>query len=124
MIKHAINWFEIPVLDFDRALKFYEGLSGEKMQVMETEEMKSAFFNFDMQLGAIGGCIMHGKGYEPSKTGSMIYLNGGDDLSIPLSKVVELGGKIIVPKVPIGKNGHMAQFEDTEGNRVGLHTRK
>lgn len=123
-MENAINWFEIPVKNFDKAKAFYETLFSATMQPMEAMGMKSAFFEFDMQNGAIGGCIIQGKGYEPSGNGALIYLNGGEDLSIPLSKVEEAGGKIVLPKTAIGPNGFMAHFLDCEGNKVGLHSRK
>ena len=122
-MKNAINWFEISVNNFSNAKTFYETILGAEMQVMEMPGMKSAFFPADLQNG-IGGCIMEGQGYEPSNKGSIIYLNGGDDLSVPLSKVEKAGGKIVMPKTAIGQNGFMAHFEDTEGNRVALHSMK
>jgi uncharacterized protein len=121
---HAINWFEIPVKNFNRAKTFYETILNAEMQTMEAMGMKSAFFPADMENGSIGGCLIEGKGYEPSNKGSLIYLNGGDDLSGVLSKVEQAGGKIILPKTAIGHNGFMAHFEDSEGNKVGLHSRK
>ncbi len=121
---NAINWFEIPVKNFDKAKAFYETITGTEMMVMEAMGMKSAFFVFDMKSGAIGGCLIQGPGYEPSSTGSLVYLNGGDDLSVPLSKVEVAGGKILLPKTAIGHNGFMAHFTDPEGNKVGLHSMK
>ena len=122
-MKNAINWFEIPVTNLERAKKFYETILGSEMQVMEVMGMKSAFFAADLQNG-IGGCIIEGKGYEPTNKGSMIYLNGGEDLSGPLEKVEASGGKILLPKTAIGHNGFMAHFEDTEGNKVAFHSMK
>jgi predicted enzyme related to lactoylglutathione lyase len=122
-MKNAINWFEIPVKDFNKAKAFYETILGAKLQVMEAMGMKSAFFPADLQNG-IGGCLIEGPGYEPSPKGSLVYLNGGDDLSVPLSKVEAAGGKILLPKTAIGPNGFMAHFTDTEGNKVGLHSMK
>jgi predicted enzyme related to lactoylglutathione lyase len=122
-MKNALNWFEIPVKNFDKAKKFYETILGSEMQVMEVMGMKSAFFPADMENG-VGGCLTAGEGYEPSTKGSLIYLNGGDDLSVPLSKVETAGGKITLPKTSLGHNGFMAYFEDTEGNKIGLHSVK
>ena len=122
-MKNAINWFEIPVKDFNKAKAFYETILGAKLQVMEAMGMKSAFFPADLQNG-IGGCLREGQGYEPSTKGSLVYLNGGDDLSIPLSKVEAAGGKILLPKTAIGPNGFLAHFTDTEGNKVALHSMK
>ena len=119
----AINWFEIPVKDFNRAKTFYETILGATMQPMEAMGMKSAFFPADLENG-VGGCIIQGQGYEPTNKGSLIYLNGGEDLSIILSKVELAGGKIVLLKTAIGPHGFMAHFEDSEGNKVGLHSRK
>ena len=120
-MKNAINWFEIPVTDFDRAKIFYDTILDTNLQKMEAMGMKSAFFPADLQNG-IGGCIIEGPGYTPSATGSLVYLNGGNDLSIPLSKVEAAGGKILLQKTSIGKNGYMAYFTDTEGNKVAFHS--
>ena len=121
---NAINWFEIPVKNFNKAKTFYETILGATMQPMEAMGMKSAFFPADMENGSIGGCIIEGQGYEPTTKGSLIYLNGGEDLSVVLSRVEKAGGKITLPKMAIGQNGFMAHFEDTEGNKVGLHSMK
>lgn len=122
-MKNAINWFEIAVKDFQRACKFYEAVLNAEMHVMEMGDMKSAFFPADHQNG-IGGCITKAPGMKPSAEGTLIYLNGGDDLSTPLSRVESAGGKIVLPKTSIGENGFMAHFIDTEGNKVALHSRK
>lgn len=123
MMKNAINWFEIPVKNFEQAKSFYEGVFQAEMQVMEMKEMGAvmAFFPADMQNG-VGGSIISGPGYEPSQQGTLVYLNGGEDLSDPLSRVEKSGGKVIVPKTSLGPNGFMAQFIDSEGNRVALHS--
>jgi len=121
---HAINWFEIPVKNFNRAKTFYETILGATMQPMEAMGMKSAFFPADLENGSIGGCIIEGQGYEPANKGSLVYLNGGNDLSVVLSKVEQAGGKIIMSKTGIGPHGFMAHFEDSEGNKVGLHSMK
>lgn len=121
---NAVNWFEIPVKDLERATKFYQKILGQKMQVMEAMGMKSAFFPADMENGSVGGCLIVGKGYKPAASGTLIYLNGGANLSTILSKIEKAGGKIILPKTAIGHNGFMAHFKDTEGNKVGLHSMK
>lgn len=123
-MSNALNWFEIPVSNFERAKKFYETILSSEMHLMEMDGMKSAFFPADLEGGKIGGCIIEGEGYEPSYKGSLIYLNGGDDLSVPLSKVEAAGGKVLMPKTGIGENGFMGQFEYTEGNRVAFHSDK
>ena len=125
-MKNAINWFEIPAKDFDRAKRFYEEVLQAEMQIMQMDPKgaKWAFFPFDMENGGIGGGIVEGPGYEPSQVGSLIYLNGGDELAEPLSRIEKAGGEIVLPKTSLGPNGFMAQFIDTEGNKVALHSMK
>jgi predicted enzyme related to lactoylglutathione lyase len=120
-MKNALNWFEIPVLDFERAKAFYEEVMDTEMELMEMPGFKCAMFPADLENG-IGGCIMQGEGYEPSNQGSIIYLNAGDDLNVPLNRIESAGGKVTQAKTDIGENGFMAYFEDTEGNRVALHS--
>ena len=121
---NAINWFEIPVTDFTRAKKFYETILGGEIMEMPFPNGKYGMFPADMQNGAVGGGLAQGEGFEPSEKGTIVYLNGGEDLSISLSKVEQAGGKIVMPKTSIGQNGFMAHFIDTEGNRVALHSMK
>jgi predicted enzyme related to lactoylglutathione lyase len=79
---------------------------------------------YDNENDGVGGGIIASKEEKPSARGVLIYLNGGEDLSIPLAKVEENGGKVLVPKTNIGENGFMAQVLDTEGNRIALHSFK
>jgi predicted enzyme related to lactoylglutathione lyase len=117
----AINWFEIPAKNFERAMAFYEEVLAIKM-VLPFPDMKYAMFPADMQKGEVGGGLLQEEGFEPSQSGALVYLNGGDDLSVPLARVETAGGKIIMPKTSIGPNGFMARFTDTEGNRVAFHS--
>ncbi len=121
---NSINWFEIPVTDFERAKKFYETLFGVEIQIMPHPVFKYGMLPFDMQNGGIGGGIVQGEGFEPSTKGALVYLNGGDDLTTPLSRVEQAGGKILLPKTAIGSNGFMAHLLDTEGNKIALHSFK
>ena len=124
-ITHAINWFEIPVSDFDRAKKFYETIFGIEMPVQEMMGMKMAFFPAEDMNGKVSGGLVQGPMHKPSADGSKIYLNGNPDLSQALSKVEKAGGKVVMPKTKISDEiGHMAFFTDSEGNTVALHSNK
>ncbi len=122
-MKNAINWFEIPVTDFTRAKKFYETILGAEIMEIPFPEGKYGMFPSDMQSG-VGGGLAQGEGFVPSDKGTIVYLNGGEDLSSSLNKVESAGGKIVLPKTSIGENGFMAHFIDTEGNRIALHSMK
>jgi uncharacterized protein len=118
---HAVNWFEIPSRDFERAKNFYETVLGVTL-ILPFPGMKYAMFPADTQQGEIGGGLIEEPGWEPAKGGALIYLNGGEDLSVPLSRVEAAGGMILMPKKAIGANGFMARFVDTEGNIVAMHS--
>lgn len=117
---NAINWFEIPATDFERAKKFYETVLEIEMAT-PFPGMNYAMFPAEMGQG-IGGGLVQEEGYEPAEKGSLIYLNGGEDLSVPLARVEAAGGKIVMEKKSIGNNGFIAMFLDTEGNRVAFHS--
>ncbi|NDC41636.1 MAG: VOC family protein [Chitinophagia bacterium] len=120
-MKNSVNWFEIPATNFERARAFYSQLFGVEIQIMPHPELKYGILPGEMPAGVTGG-IVEGPGFEPSDKGPLIYLNGGDDLSMPLSKIEAAGGKILLPKTSIGGNGFMAHFLDSEGNRMALHS--
>ena len=93
-MNNAINWFEIPVSSFDRAMDFYGKILDTKLQVQEMGGAKMGFFPAE----GIGGAIVQGEDYEPSAKGTLIYLNGGKDLSIVLSRVESAGRKVLLGK--------------------------
>lgn len=121
---NVLNWFEIPVTDMARAVKFYCTVMGyESMYQMNMGGIDMAFF--PMEGEGVGGSLSKGEGFTPTTDGSVIYLNGNPDLAIPLSKIEEAGGKIILPKQLITEEiGYMAIFIDSEGNRVAFHSNK
>lgn len=119
---NALNWFEIPVADFDRAKAFYEKVLAISIAPMAMGPVTMGMLSSDPT--AVGGAIVHGEG-TPAHTGTMVYLNGGDDLAPMLARVQASGGQVVVPKTEIGNDfGFFAHFLDTEGNKVGLHSMK
>lgn len=124
MTTNSINWFEIPVNDFDRAKAFYSKIFDFEMPTMDMAGSLMGFLPHEQGKG-VGGAIIKGEGLEPSDQGTTVYLNGGEDLSVVLNRVDEAGGKTIVPKTEITEEiGFFAVFHDTEGNKVALHSMK
>lgn len=115
-----ISWFEIPAANFERAVKFYNRI----FQIqLETDQMNGYSMAFFPAGTGIGGAIICGEGSEPSQKGTLLYLNGGDNLEDVLSKVEDAGGKVILNKQKINEeNGYFALFIDSEGNRMALHS--
>ena len=121
--KYPINWFEIPAQDFDRAVNFYRTVLDIELPVSNVSDTKMAFFSSEPL--EVSGVIIEGDGAEPSSKGILLYLNGGEDLALPLSKIEEAGGTVILPKTKISDDvGCYALFIDCEGNRLALHSPK
>ncbi|MCG6186298.1 VOC family protein [Maribellus maritimus] len=122
---NVINWFEIPAIDFARAMKFYSDVLQVEMEEMPSPDGKMKYGNFPYKPdgSVVSGGIVKKEGFVPTTEGPIIYFNGGDDLDIPLSRVEGAGGRITMPKTPIEKM-FMAEFIDTEGNRMRFHSMK
>jgi hypothetical protein len=122
-ISNPVNWFEIPVADLGRAKNFYEKIFGVSLQHQEMEKIGLDMEMFPMQQGqgaGAGGTLVKADAYEPSHAGTVVYFRV-DDIDACLERIVSEGGKVLSPKTSIGEYGHVAHFEDSEGNRVALH---
>lgn len=120
-MQNFINWFEIPASDIKRAVKFYQEIL--QIEITETEMMgmKMGFLPNDGKI--VSGAIVQGEDYSPRTDGTLVYLNGGDDLDLPLKRIEPAGGKVLVTKTQISPEiGFFAMFIDPEGNKVALHS--
>ena len=117
---NLINWFEIPASDLARAKKFYEKALGLKIQPMEMPGMQMQMF--PMEGERTGGALVQSENHIPGQDGALVYLNGGPQLEKTVKKVEKAGGQIVLPVTDIGQFGRIAQFIDSEGNRVALHS--
>jgi predicted enzyme related to lactoylglutathione lyase len=120
---NAINWFEIPANDINRAKTFYESIFDIQMESSNMMGMDMAFFPYDPGSGKASGCLCKSQMHTPSQQGVVVYLNGNPDLQKVLGKIEAAGGQVVMPKTKINDDiGHMAFFIDTEGNKVALHS--
>ncbi|HWR72866.1 MAG TPA: VOC family protein [Nitrospirota bacterium] len=117
------NWFEIPVKDLERAVLFYEKVFDVKLTPEEMSGLKMALFPYTQDAPGAAGSLIKGKSYEPSHAGTVVYFSV-EDIDETLRKVNANAGKTIMPKTSIGQYGVIAHFEDTEGNRLALHSMK
>lgn len=126
---NMISWFEIPVLDMDRAKKFYETVFDVEISINEFGNVLMGWFPpaEDITAPGISGSLVKSEGnYIPSAThGSVVYFNSqSGDLSIELDRVELAGGKILQPKTLISNEiGYMALVLDSEGNRIALYNK-
>jgi uncharacterized protein len=117
---HAINWFEIPCENLDRATTFYETILGARMQ----REWQSAPMSvFATDPAGTGGMLVKRSFRRPGRGGALVYLNCDGILDAVLARVRQAGGLILMPKTPVpGGHGYFACLRDSEGNHIGLHS--
>ncbi len=120
MERNYVNWFEIPVEDLDRAAGFYEAAFDVKLESMEMPGMAMKAFPMNMDAPHAAGCLIKSEFSKPSADGTLVYF-AVPSIEGTVAKIEKAGGQIIAPKMSIGENGFIAQFMDTEGNRVALH---
>ena len=123
MTRNALNWFEIPVTDIDRAQRFYETLLARSLRREQAGPQTLAIFPYEVGTG-VGGMLRRDQAATaPAASATLVYLDAGPSLDIVLSRAGELGARILQPKTELPNgNGFTAHLVDTEGNRIGLHS--
>jgi hypothetical protein len=111
-----INWFEIPVSDLARARRFYEAVFGITLTLERVDGYDMAMFPADRQPS---GALVKGDVYVPAKAGPILYFHT-DDIDATMARALAAGGRALYAKKDIGANGFVAEFEDSEGNRIAL----
>ncbi len=124
MQKNPIGWIEIPVSDLDRAEKFYTDFFSFKCDRQpEKDGYTMSWFPMDMKGYGSAATLMHGKGYAPSHEGPILYFTAPEGrVDKALEKAKKMNIKILLPKTDIGEHGFMAYIEDSEGNRIAIHS--
>ncbi|MCS5491727.1 VOC family protein [Algoriphagus limi] len=120
-----IAWFEIPVEDMSRAIKFYEKVFDCQLDFQDLGDFKVALFPVESgSEGASGSLVYHKEFYTPSANkGNLIYFQT-EDCGEELSRVEEAGGKVMISKRQINPElGFMGVFIDSEGNRIGIRSK-
>ena len=116
-----VVWFDIPVRDMDRAIAFYRTLTTQGLVRLPVGPDKETAL-FTPEDDGSGGCLFLAPEDTPSHDGSRVYFDASPSIDEWIERVEAAGGRILVPKTPIGGDqGVFAYFEDSEGNRVGLH---
>ena len=123
MKRNMVGWFEIPVSDMDRAKTFYEKVFQVKIDIQNFGGLQMGWFPFEDEKEGASGTLIKQESYIPSHEGTLVYFMS-DDVQNELDRIEAAGGKIYQPKTEISpEHGFMGVFEDSEGNRVALHSR-
>ncbi|MBT4881368.1 MAG: VOC family protein [Flavobacteriales bacterium] len=103
---NIFTWVEIHVTDFYRAKNFYESLLGLPIHESKIGEVLHGFWGHTEN--SVGGAIV--REGTPSKTGTIVYFDGGE---------------VLLDKTLIAKEiGYQGIFLDTEGNRLAFWSSK
>lgn len=120
-VANPVGWFEIPVLDMDRACAFYTSVFGANFEMMQMGPSLMAMFAYDHAAPGCAGALVRDPDHLPSTHGTLVYFVAEDVTQI-LAKVVPAGGKVLLEKMAIGEHGFIGNFLDTEGNKVAVHS--
>lgn len=114
-----VVWFDIPCVDIDRAIAYYNAVLGCDI---EKQEFDGGAIGVLPHGGpAIGGCLALDEKHAGSNGGPLIYLNCNGRLDEAIA-AAENGGEIETPRHSIGPHGFRAIIKDCEGNRIALHS--
>lgn len=118
---NQVVWFDIPVVDLDRAIKFYSAILGAPIKKDSHPGMTMGILPHGEN--DVGGCLYVMEGETPSPQGPLLYFNCQGRLDAAIAEVAKNGGKILQEKHQIGPYGFRAVAVDSEGNRIALHSK-
>jgi uncharacterized protein len=120
-MQNPIAYVEIPVTDLARARAFYTQVFGMTLgEPTRVDGYDMVFFPFAEGAPGVTAALVKGDVYVPSTSGPIVYFHT-DAIEATLAKAVAAGGHILYPVKSVGEFGHVAEFKDTEGNRIALN---
>ena len=119
-----VGWFEIYVDDLTRAQTFYEAVFQIKLQDLGSPAIKMLAFPMPGDLPGSTGALVKMPGNERPKGNAVLIYFTCEDCAVEARRAAENGGNIFKEKFSIGQYGFISLIHDTEGNMVGLHSRK
>ena len=119
---NPVGWFEIPVTDMPRAVRFYEQVFGLRLDLHDMGPLQMAWFPMKNNEYGTAGSLVKNEAYVPSHAGTLVYFTVAD-INATLKRVAGFGGKVLRARTSIGEHGFVGHFEDSEGNRVAVHSR-
>jgi len=120
MKMNPVVYFEIPVLDLDRACDFYSKVFETTLTREVVDGYQMAFFETSGDSFGASGALVVGDVYVPSHQGCFLYF-GVESIDETIARALEHGGSVLYPKKSNGDLGSVAEIQDSEGNRIALH---
>lgn len=116
-----LAWFDIPVADLDRAIRFYSAVLGSPVKKETTGSIPIGML--PAPNGTQMGCLVTGNQAKPSLDGVMVWFDVGGRLKAAVAAATSNGGKILGDIHDIGGYGFRAEVRDSEGNRIALYSK-
>jgi predicted enzyme related to lactoylglutathione lyase len=121
-MKHNIAWFDVPVTDLDRAIRFYSAVLASPVMTEKSGSIPIGIL--PTPDGQKMGCLVTGDATKPSLNGVMIWFDVEGRLKESVAAATAKGGKILGDIHAIGGFGFRAEVQDSEGNRIALYSSK
>src|SRR5690349_19006073 len=94
---NQVVWFDMPIIDLERAVRFYSAVLGGAVQKQQFSGIHFAVLPH--QEGAVSGCLVPSDDKtKPSANGPLLYLNCQGRLDEAVAVVEPNGGKVLQPK--------------------------
>lgn len=119
---NTVCWVDIPVVNLDRAIQFYQSVLDAPVQKIAEHGLEFGLLPHTQD--NVSGCLVVMADRQPSKNGSLIYFNVEGRLPQAVNAAQENGGTIVSPIEQIGPYGNRAVIMDTEGNAIALYAKE
>jgi predicted enzyme related to lactoylglutathione lyase len=116
---HNLAWFDVPVHDLDRAIRFYSAILGAPVIKLQTGSEPLGML--PTPGGGQMGCLVPNSAAKPSEHGVMIWFNVTGRLRAAVAAVRLHGGEVRHDVHDIRGHGFRAEVMDSEGNRIALY---
>ncbi|WP_421309046.1 VOC family protein [Aeromonas veronii] len=111
--------FEIPVTDMQRAIAFYSAVFDIEFERADIDGNEMALFPLIDGAEGCSGALAKGESYVPSLDGTRIYLTV-NNIDRVMTAALSAGAKLLYPVTLVGEAIKVAEFQDSEGNRIAL----
>ena len=111
--------FEIPVTDMQRAIAFYSAVFDIEFERVEIDGNEMALFPLIDGAEGCSGALARGESYVPSLDGTRIYLTV-NNIERVMAGALLAGARLLYPATQVGEAIKVAEFQDSEGNRIAL----
>ncbi|MGL6291791.1 MAG: VOC family protein [Silanimonas sp.] len=117
---HLVAYFEIPVVDMERAIAFYEAVFEVTLERRTIDGYDMALFAFEDGAPGATGALAKGDVYVPSTQGVIVYFRVAD-IAATVERAKARGAGVLYEVKDVGEFGLVAEILDSEGNRIALN---